>query len=190
MKTTSTCRICGHEIRFRTINGRVVPIHPKQLCNALSRREDKEGRPVDCLIPTSCPRCEKPVYFLRHNGGSTWLDDIPYPWPKHECFVPESSELPSAWHDLSHGVVGRLIGYRDDTSLIFGPLASRSQRSRSVPLNFELVSGVLGVGDEILDELVFLTLDRSYSGNRYFRATKSNGEQLLLSLKNGGASFS
>jgi len=35
---------------------------------------------------TSCPQCEADVFFLRHNGGSVWLDEMGYPWPRHGCF--------------------------------------------------------------------------------------------------------
>ncbi len=40
----------------------------------------------DCCKPTSCPICKKLVFFLRHNGGSAWFDDLGVPWPKHSCF--------------------------------------------------------------------------------------------------------
>ena len=36
--------------------------------------------------PTTCPRCGERVYFVRHNGGCVWLDELGWPWPKHECF--------------------------------------------------------------------------------------------------------
>lgn len=39
--------------------------------------------------PSTCPRCGGPVYFVRHNGGSVWLDELGWPWPKHACFVSE-----------------------------------------------------------------------------------------------------
>ena len=32
------------------------------------------------------PICFKPVYFVRHNGGSVWFDELGKPWPKHPCF--------------------------------------------------------------------------------------------------------
>lgn len=36
--------------------------------------------------PTRCPRCGAAVYFVRHNGGCVWLDELGWPWPKHACF--------------------------------------------------------------------------------------------------------
>lgn len=40
----------------------------------------------DFCAPTKCPRCEEAVYFIRHNGGSVWVDHLGWPWPKHRCF--------------------------------------------------------------------------------------------------------
>lgn len=45
----------------------------------------------DLCRPTSCPICSAPVFFVRHNGGSVWFDDLGQPWPKHECFPDCSS---------------------------------------------------------------------------------------------------
>ena len=36
--------------------------------------------------PTTCPICDQYLYFIRHNGGSVWLDSLGNPWPKHACF--------------------------------------------------------------------------------------------------------
>lgn len=35
---------------------------------------------------TTCPICGAPVFFVRHNGGSVWFDELDPPWPKHSCF--------------------------------------------------------------------------------------------------------
>lgn len=43
----------------------------------------------DFCAPTTCPRCGKEVYFIRHNGGSVWVDSLGWPWPKHGCFESE-----------------------------------------------------------------------------------------------------
>ena len=99
MSGPSHCRFCGHEIIFRMMQGRCVPMHPKGGCPGHSELRDDDEKQPDCLYATSCPKCEKPVYFLRHNGGSTWLDDIPYPWPKHECFLDQSDPVPAAWRE-------------------------------------------------------------------------------------------
>lgn len=33
-----------------------------------------------------CPVCQADVFFVRHNGGCVWLDDLGPPWPRHGCF--------------------------------------------------------------------------------------------------------
>ncbi len=45
----------------------------------------------DICYPTRCPikGCE-PVWFIRHNGGSVWVDELGWPWPKHACFDESS----------------------------------------------------------------------------------------------------
>jgi hypothetical protein len=43
-------------------------------------------RNEDFCQPTKCPKCGGSVYFVRHNGGSVWFDDLGLPWPKHPCF--------------------------------------------------------------------------------------------------------
>jgi hypothetical protein len=40
----------------------------------------------DMTKKTSCSRCGDDVYFIRHNGGGVYVDDLGWPWPKHECF--------------------------------------------------------------------------------------------------------
>jgi len=32
------------------------------------------------------------VYFVRHNGGSVWFDELGPPWPKHGCFDEHRDE--------------------------------------------------------------------------------------------------
>jgi hypothetical protein len=45
----------------------------------------------DFCHPTSCPICGAEVFFVRHNGGSVWFDELGPPWPKHACFDDEYS---------------------------------------------------------------------------------------------------
>jgi hypothetical protein len=45
-----------------------------------------QHRDEDFCRPTKCPRCGASVFFVRHNGGSVWFDELGHPWPKHECF--------------------------------------------------------------------------------------------------------
>jgi hypothetical protein len=45
----------------------------------------------DFCRPTTCPECGAEVFFIRHNGGSVWGDELGWPWPKHACFDESSS---------------------------------------------------------------------------------------------------
>lgn len=83
-----SCSRCGGEIVFRKDRfGRPIPIH---LSGGCFRRDFSRGheRPRDesACWKTSCPKCRESVWFVRHNGGSVWLDEIGVPWPKHACF--------------------------------------------------------------------------------------------------------
>lgn len=49
-------------------------------------------RDEDFCRPTSCPKCGADVFFVRHNGGSAWFDELGWPWPKHGCFDDETSQ--------------------------------------------------------------------------------------------------
>ncbi len=40
----------------------------------------------DFCKPSTCPICGASVFFVRHNGGSVWLDSLGKPWPTHACF--------------------------------------------------------------------------------------------------------
>lgn len=45
---------------------------------------------------TTCPRCGARIYFVRHNGGCVYVDELGWPWPKHGCFA--SFSVPG-WYD-------------------------------------------------------------------------------------------
>lgn len=58
-----------------------------------SRVDDYSGfntSPKSMCFGTTCPECGDSVFFVRHNGGSVWLDPpLGWPWYKHGCFYPE-----------------------------------------------------------------------------------------------------
>lgn len=89
------CDLCGQEIVIRRMGGRTVPIHISGSCTASvcpSRPGYKShGSDSFCRL-TTCPKCRDPVLFIRHNGGSVWIEPPPgYPWQRHEkCFPRES----------------------------------------------------------------------------------------------------
>ena len=86
------CSRCGSEIEFRYIDGRCVPLHIYGGgCGGSARSEVydypgyRRSKESTCFL-TSCPKCKDPVYFIRHNGGSVWIDPpLGPPWYKHPC---------------------------------------------------------------------------------------------------------
>lgn len=83
--STRPFRFCRGEVRFRTIRGRVTPFHDGD-DNCPTRAGN--GQPDQCRL-TTCPVCSQNVYFVRHNGGAVWFDELGKPWDKHACFIPE-----------------------------------------------------------------------------------------------------
>lgn len=55
----------------------------------------------DFCKPTSCPICGAEVFFVRHNGGSVWFDELGQPWPKHGCFDTDISVRQTTWRLLT-----------------------------------------------------------------------------------------
>lgn len=92
-----TCNQCGEEIEFRYVDGRRVPIHQDGGWHCSGSRDEvvsveylvsspREWRHQEFTRPTRCPKCQSDVFFIRHNGGSVWVDELGWPWPKHGCF--------------------------------------------------------------------------------------------------------
>jgi hypothetical protein len=86
----ATCNICGEEIEFRFVDGRRTPIH---LGTGWCGRGASTAQNGCGVAP--CPKCNADVFFVRHNGGAVWLDDLGPPWPIHECF--RRSDKPNAF---------------------------------------------------------------------------------------------
>jgi hypothetical protein len=85
------CSRCGGEIEFRYIDGRCIPLHFSGGCGGSARSEVfdypgyRRSRDGSCFR-TKCPKCKEGVYFIRHNGGSVWIDPpLGPPWYKHPC---------------------------------------------------------------------------------------------------------
>jgi hypothetical protein len=87
------CNLCGELIEIRWVNGRRTPIHGFRACGGarggVSQRRRFEVTESTCRL-TRCEHCKRDVFFIRHNGGSVWLDPpLGYPWIKHACMYPE-----------------------------------------------------------------------------------------------------
>ena len=63
---------------------------------------------------SKCPKCGSPVFFIRHNGGSVWIDSLGYPWPKHSCFdklpgYQDINILKSACTNIRNSLLGLVL---------------------------------------------------------------------------------
>lgn len=103
----STCNRCGGGLIIRYINGQRTPISSGCDCwdysgdyassessssanfQQYSMYENtyiSDHSAKDYCRPTKCPKCGSEVFFIQHNGGSVWVDELGWPWPKHACF--------------------------------------------------------------------------------------------------------
>lgn len=48
----------------------------------------------DVCWETKCPECGENVWFIRHNSGSIWVDELGWPWEKHACFADRWAPIP------------------------------------------------------------------------------------------------
>ena len=87
----ATCDLCGEPIDFRDINGTCTKIHKSGRCKGASpvnNYRDFRISPDSCCYSTKCRECGQEVFFIRHNGGSVWIDHpLGPPWYKHSCFI-------------------------------------------------------------------------------------------------------
>jgi len=100
---SSTCHFCGGEIIFRYVGRVLTPVHLSGSCSGTERsssfspgtdsleRSSSATFGEDFCRPTSCPICKAKVFFIRHNDGSVWVDELGWPWPKHGCFDDNKS---------------------------------------------------------------------------------------------------
>lgn len=99
MSDKSTCNNCGHRIIFRYMDGRPVPLHLWGGCvDSNATVQDYAGhrrKPESGCFLVRCPEgCGEDVFFIRHNGGSVWVDPpLGWPWPKHDC-IYEKTKTP------------------------------------------------------------------------------------------------
>jgi hypothetical protein len=55
----------------------------------------EESLKLKRTVHICCPECKKMVFLVWNNGGSVWVDELGWPWEKHECFNRES-KVPDA----------------------------------------------------------------------------------------------
>lgn len=78
------------------MDGRCVPLHLDGGCsNANVSRFDtlvRRSTNSECR-KTNCPVCSNDVYFIRHNGGSVWIEPpLGPPWAQHGCFEVKANK--------------------------------------------------------------------------------------------------
>lgn len=91
----ATCKYCGGEIEFRQICGKPTPIRISCICGGWE--EAGQPQPITLHFERDqrvcwrrpCPNCGERVYFIRHNGGSLWVEELGWPWEKHPCMSPD-----------------------------------------------------------------------------------------------------
>jgi hypothetical protein len=132
MPDVSRCSNCGGDIIFRWLGGVNTPIHLSGGCYETTTAGTTSGHHVryddDYCRPTNCPRCGCSVFFIRHNGGSVWVDELGWPWPKHACFDNEASRE-----------YGRLVGL---STRFATPTAGVVTSVESLPSSQGLVLGI------------------------------------------------
>ncbi|KQS76392.1 hypothetical protein ASG58_11220 [Rhizobium sp. Leaf383] len=98
------CDVCGQEIIIRHVGGRAIPLHLNGSCSGISlaSRSGYKSHSSDSFCrPTNCPRCRDRVLFIKHNGGSVYIEPPPgAPWKRHEkCFPRKADESPTLVSD-------------------------------------------------------------------------------------------
>ena len=88
----SFCPKCGYELRWRTLEGRRVLFG----CACEYGDYGLSYFLRDRAAPTRCPKCGDAVFFVRHNGGSVWFDQLGDPWLRHACFDDEGRANPDS----------------------------------------------------------------------------------------------
>ena len=80
---TNSCWDCDQEVIFRYIKGVCRKLRVSGSCGEYRKK----------AIPVKCRKCSQMVYYVEHNGGSVWFDELGPPWPKHPCFIGEARRV-------------------------------------------------------------------------------------------------
>ena len=105
MSSYQICSFCNGRIIFRkSLSGITIPIH---LDNTSCETARFGSQPEFCQ-QTQCPKCGKSIYFVRHNGGSVWFNELGKPWEKHSCMI--STE--EAFHQIETFEIFRVRGIK------------------------------------------------------------------------------
>ncbi len=124
------CHNCGQPIVFRYVSGVCTPMHASGGCSGArsesgsQRLNSQSWKHAECCTPSICPKCRQNVFFVRHNGGAVWFDNLGWPWPKHPCFDRDPLQVTMDWvferlamhsDDQAFGVVVKVVRFADAT---------------------------------------------------------------------------
>ena len=162
---SDTCWYCGGVIVFRYHDGMLRPIHLSGACPMADGGwvgfAQSTSYHEDFCRPTVCQYCGADIFFVRHNGGSVWFDELGWPWPKHPCYYPEDRPLQHA-RTLLHW---RILTPQSDLCLVvFAEQLSRTRTQLAV-LRHSGISErieVLGNGVPFVGELVTFSQDGTH----------------------------
>ena len=110
---SSECPYCGAVNEFRTSE---YGPHPINGCTCMRDAIGGAAAYDGGYRPQRCNKCNQLVFFIRHNGGCIYVNDMGWPWPKHECYMSRGDEqfitdVEFIWskygHDSRIGVVVR-----------------------------------------------------------------------------------
>lgn len=170
------CRHCGMPIEYRFIDGRCTPLHTQGGCSASVSVHRDTGRFAStdsCCSPANCPTCGSKVFFVRHNGGSVYLDPpLGYPWPRHGCFPPKVAKIAADKSDVRQSDwptteafnslgVNQAFVLGVVTLIEISPDRKRSILSMAVGESDELVLLVRGAAKFLVGKLVALAPTQS-----------------------------
>jgi hypothetical protein len=144
-------------------------------------RESWRYRDDDFCRPTSCPVCGAAVFFVRHNGGSVWFDELGPPWDKHACFDDEPSGRTLRTRLRTSATSAPAFGVILETNRPFGSDSGRVvvRCSDGVVLDRWFPRANLPVGQLVLvdlgSEITLVPVEESTSGESESKADR-NGE--------------
>jgi hypothetical protein len=154
-----TCWHCGGDIEIRYVNGVRTPIHLSGGCSGLSGLEHASSSSYadDFCRRITCAYCGERIFFVRHNGGSVWFDELGWPWDKHPCYYPPDMPVDSSLNGFFD-----LLGRRDRLLLVvFGEPVSgrRTQLTAKAHDGTHLQITVAGDGMWLVGTLVRISED-------------------------------
>lgn len=114
------CNICGQSIEIRIFNGRPTPIHAYGACTGVrSPSGSNSGYNISTesfCKQTQCPKCQNPVFHIKHNGGTVWISPpLGPPWEKHACMHPTTSKADKTY---GHQQSLRLTTYNENSNSV------------------------------------------------------------------------